>query len=218
MIKIAAASDLHMHWVELPAADLYLFGGDHSYRGTWSELAWWESKLSELKEKRPKSEIIFIDGNHELGSEQNPQLSYEIAGRTGAHYLRNESIELFGIKIFGSPYSQEFNNWAYSYPRDYDYWANRIPDDTDIALIHGPAYGIVDELGENGKALNLGCKSLLKEIFRVKPKLLITGHIHYSGGRHYRHEYADGSSTLFYNVAMVDESYTEVRQPTIIEI
>jgi Icc-related predicted phosphoesterase len=53
-------------------------------------------------------------------------------------------------------------------------WANTVPDDADILLTHGPPFEYLDE----GK----GCRHLLKEIWRARPKLVVYGHIHAGRG------------------------------------
>jgi hypothetical protein len=68
-------------------------------------------------------------------------------------------------------------NWAFQYPRSFspesDIWHNTIPNDTDIVVTHGPALGHVD-----GKRTGVpGCALLLRELWRVKPKVHVCGHI-----------------------------------------
>jgi Icc-related predicted phosphoesterase len=62
------------------------------------------------------------------------------------------------------------------------YWDN-IPDDVDVLITHGPAFGIADEVkeGKTGKVENVGSKSLLKKIETLKTLNLeyhLFGHIH----------------------------------------
>jgi hypothetical protein len=54
-------------------------------------------------------------------------------------------------------------------------WENRIPLDTDVLITHTPPQYHLD--------LNKGCPALLKEIWRVKPRLHIFGHVHSGHGR-----------------------------------
>jgi hypothetical protein len=54
-------------------------------------------------------------------------------------------------------------------------WNNRIPKDTDVLITHTPPKYHLD--------LNLGCASLLSEIWKVKPRLHVFGHIHSGHGR-----------------------------------
>lgn len=54
-------------------------------------------------------------------------------------------------------------------------WGNRIPKDTDVLITHTPPKHHLD--------VNLGCPSLLSEIWKVKPRLHIFGHVHSGHGR-----------------------------------
>ncbi|KAK3398143.1 Metallo-dependent phosphatase-like protein [Sordaria brevicollis] len=64
---------------------------------------------------------------------------------------------------------------AYQYDRPSHPWTNRIPLSTDILITHTPPRHHLD--------LDLGCAGLLSEIWRVKPKLHVFGHIHWGAGR-----------------------------------
>jgi hypothetical protein len=60
-------------------------------------------------------------------------------------YLEHESIEVEGVKIFGSPYSLEFYDWGFMYNKSeaFKLWS-MIPENTDVVVTHGPPYGIQD--------------------------------------------------------------------------
>ena len=79
--------------------------------------------------------------------------------------LYDESITLeCGLKIYGSPYSPEFCNWAFSLKSTQDKidcWS-KIPDDTDILITHTPPHGILDE--RKGSGFNTGDEVLLEEV------------------------------------------------------
>lgn len=66
-------------------------------------------------------------------------------------------------------------NYSFQYPRHLAPWENRIPRDTDILITHSPPRHHLD--------INLGCRSLLDEIWKVKPRLHVFGHIHSGHGR-----------------------------------
>ena len=63
----------------------------------------------------------------------------------------------------------------FQYQRHLPPWDHRIPIDTDVLITHTPPRYHLD--------INLGCLSLLKEIWRVKPRLHVFGHIHSGHGR-----------------------------------
>ncbi|KAG4078701.1 hypothetical protein HA402_015291 [Bradysia odoriphaga] len=62
---------------------------------------------------------------------------------TNCIYLEDESIELFGLKIYGTPWQPEFCNWAFNVPRGEQCLAkwNQIPDGIDILITHTPPVG-----------------------------------------------------------------------------
>jgi Icc-related predicted phosphoesterase len=78
--------------------------------------------------------------------------------------------------------------------RMYSYFPNVI----DILINHGPAYSLLNKVisGENA-----GSRALLEYIDRVKPKLVICGHLHESYG-----EVKYGQSHIV-NCPVLNESY-----------
>jgi hypothetical protein len=63
----------------------------------------------------------------------------------------------------------------FQYERTEAPWQNRIPLETDVLITHTPPRYHLD--------LNLGCAALLEEIWLVKPRLHVFGHIHSGHGR-----------------------------------
>jgi hypothetical protein len=55
-----------------------------------------------------------------------------------------------------------------------------VPDDTDILLTHGPPRGHLDGFKRSG------CTFLAKEVARVRPRLVVFGHIHIGYGQEVR--------------------------------
>ena len=85
-------------------------------------------------------------------------------------------MQIEGINIFGSPYTQYYSKGAFQYPaeRDSFVWSN-IPDKIDILVTHSPPYGVLDK---SSKEVSVGSKSLMARVQQTKPKLHIFGHIH----------------------------------------
>ena len=82
------------------------------------------------------------------------------------------------ITFWGSPYTPEFLNWAFMYPRGTSsklYW-NLIADNLDVLVTHGPPFGILDETAP-GKE-HLGCEELLNAVKEKEPRVHLFGHIH----------------------------------------
>jgi Icc-related predicted phosphoesterase len=94
-------------------------------------------------------------------------------------YLEHEFVEVEGIKIFGSPYTPEFYDWAFMYkPQEGIHIWNIPHKEIDILVTHGPPLGILDQVQRG----NTGCLDLLNLIHKVKPKYHLFGHIHEAYG------------------------------------
>lgn len=74
------------------------------------------------------------------------------------------------LRVYGSPYSPQHDNWALQYPCSEDIWGGKIPDNINILITHGPPRAHLD-------LLNLGCVHLLQELWRVRPRLHVFGHV-----------------------------------------
>ena len=80
------------------------------------------------------------------------------------------------IKIWGSPYTPEFMNWAFMGTPSVltGIWAH-IPENLDILITHGPPFRIMDRTMDG---FEVGCPHLLKRVRMIQPKYHIFGHIH----------------------------------------
>lgn len=122
---------------------------------------------------------IFVAGNHDTSIEKR-LITKENFSSCGIHYLENESIEIEGIKIWGSPHTPTFGDWAFMKARDKlsRVWEH-VPTDTDIVIVHGPPKGILDlSHNFNNDIENCGCGALMKRMLKFPPKLCLFGHIH----------------------------------------
>lgn len=63
------------------------------------------------------------------------------------------------------------------YLREQDAWSETVPRDTDILVTHTPPKYHCD------LDIGLGCQYLLREIWRIRPRLHVCGHIHAGAGR-----------------------------------
>lgn len=128
----------------------------------------------------PIKHKIFVAGNHDSSIEKGLVTKQDF-NENGIIYLENEHVIVEGIKIFGSPYTPEFGQWSFmkARPKLDRIWDKAIPDDSDIVIVHGPPKGILDKsYDRNGNMEACGDKSLLNKIIKVKPKLMLFGHIH----------------------------------------
>ena len=225
-LKCTVISDTHSahEKLNLPGGDILFHCGDLTYEGQPDEVM---PALQWLVEQDYKH-VVFVAGNHDFGFE-NISLVHELGCRTKVeesgvvdayhafiaeheklHYLQNESVEIEGYTIYGSPYTPEFNNWAFSYGskvmRPYSSLStgqmvdiyDEIPACVDIIMTHGPALGVLDTNNSYGRMYGdnrCGCKHLRDRIDELQesrwghkgPLYHLFGHIHERGGkRHYK--------------------------------
>lgn len=208
-MKFVAISDTHCRHrsLRLPKGDVLLHAGDISYRSTRLEiedfLAWFS--------KQPFDHKIFIAGNHDFFFEKEKPSVVQQMMPAGVQYLKDEGVTIDGIKIWGSPYTPYFYQWAFNKRRGAalaKHW-NNIPLDTDILLTHGPAYGILDMVINEQHA---GDKDLLAKVMEVKPKVHVFGHIHESYGITKR------NGTRFINACVLNESYEFANKPIAFDL
>lgn len=208
-MKIVAISDLHGKecWLNIPTSDILIIAGDMGITSLYDAEyvnRWLGNQLATTR--------ILVAGNHDTWNEKvGKDVCKEIF--TNAIYLENELVEVDGLKIYGSPHTPEFNNWAFMYPRysldAKNIWA-KIPENLDFLVTHGPAFGILDR---NQNDERCGCSTLLREIDKKRPKRHVFGHIHLFGSQSITQE-----GINFYNVSVLNEDYKLVHKPTIIEI
>jgi len=215
-INVTLLSDTHTKErnVLVNGGDLILHSGDVMNSGyDWEDLYEFLQWFSEL----PYKMKVFIPGNHDRFIENNPVDAWKMINEfhdKGVRCLIDDFVDFEGLKIYGSPWQPEFYNWAYNLPRNgkelEEKW-NNIPDDTDILLTHGPAWGILDTV-VNRRDVNLGCEMLAKRLETLKPLIHNCGHIHTGYG------YVEKNGTHFFNSAILDERYRHNQKPFDIEI
>lgn len=121
---------------------------------------------------------IAFSGNTSIEKKFVTKKDFEEAGII---YLENESVTIEGIKIFGSPHTPNFGNWAFMKERAKleRFWRLAIDEDVDIVVTHGPPKGVLDKsYDQRNNIESCGDKSLLNRILEVQPAYCLFGHIH----------------------------------------
>lgn len=218
-LKIVALSDTHcqLHKIKdkIPDGDILIHAGDLTYRGTLPEM----SKELNILGQLPHKHKIVISGNHDFLEEKNEFLMQNLCDENGLTLLNDSSVEIEGIKIWGSPWTPWFNSWAFNAYRGEDikkHW-DKIDLDTNILITHGMPYGILDEVfmvcGDPHNPPRLvGCEMLLERIKDLKQlKYHFAGHIHSSYGM------KEVNGVTYFNVSICDEMYHPNNPVTIVE-
>ena len=196
---------------DLPGGNILIHAGDISsmgYEHEITEFAKWYDGLN-------YDHKIFIAGNHDWGFQNNAEkVKGYLTGYKSIDYIQDELLTIQDgdkpeVKIWGSPWQPEFNNWAFNLPKNGDElkakW-DMIPEDVDILITHGPAWGFLDDVdGRRGD--HLGCELLAERIKVIKPKIHVCGHIHTGHGH-----YFDGH-THYFNASLLNERYLYAQTP-----
>ena len=215
-MKIVAISDTHGKHrnLVLPEGDILIHAGDVSSMGKESEIKDFLNWFS----KTDFTYKIMIAGNHDFYFEKivdNAKVLEELIP-ANVIYLNDIGVEIENLgqktlRIWGSPIQPWFFNWAFNRNRGEDikrHW-DKIPQNTDMLITHGPAYGILDKTTRNE---SVGCEDLLEKVKEVKPIFHICGHIHEAYG------YIKQSGTEFINASVLDENYNLRNKPIVFEI
>ena len=196
---IDCISDLHGHYPELEGGDLLIVAGDL----TRSDEPYQYEFLYDILSEKQYGKIIIIAGNHDGCLESR---KVEFVDDDKITYLCDSGTQFEGLKIWGTPWTKTFPSMnplcmAFTCETEEELaekWLT-CPIDTDIIVCHGPPYGILD-VNRDGDCC--GSKSLRELMFKIKPCLMIWGHIHECGGNS-----IDLSTTLCINASYVNERY-----------
>ncbi|WP_071144928.1 metallophosphatase domain-containing protein [Bacteroides ihuae] len=209
-MKILFISDTHGQHRKLrnlPEADMLIHGGDVSKRGEDHEIEDFIRWFSQLDFQYK----IFIAGNHDFYFEDETVNRIQKMLPQNTYYLCDTGVIIEGLNFWGSPISPTFFNWAFNRDRGKEiakYW-NKIPENTDILITHGPPFGVLD-LTQSG--LHVGCEDLLKKVKSIKLQYHLFGHIHEAYGVY------ESAQTTFINGSILDENYVITNQPIVFNL
>jgi len=219
-MKALVISDSHGFHRELdiPEVDMIIFCGDesNSYDPAKNEheardfLDWYSELNIPYK--------LFICGNHSTAIHRGLIKKEEYMRIT---WFFNETKIIKGLKIFGSPYTPRYGDWAYMYNRKdaYKYW-DRIEDDTDIVFTHGGGKSILDladDMEDRNRIVQAGCKTLYDKITKIRPKYHMFGHLHSTHRFNNRGIYNNGVTT-FINASCLNHSNNILYDGFIIDL
>lgn len=208
-MQIVAISDTHGKHrdLKIPDGDVLIHAGDVTRGGTKEQVVDFLEWFSE----QTHTHKIFVAGNHDFFFEQADSDMISSVIPDGIVYLNDSSIEINGVKFWGSPITPWFNNWAFNRNRGSEikkHW-DLIPNDADVLITHGPPFGILDETVYGKRT---GCEELFLRVYHVKPKFHIFGHIHEDYGSFTKGE------TSFVNASVLDDWYEMKNKPVILDL
>lgn len=227
-MKLLCMSDLHgqLPTGPFPTADVAVIAGDitpalHSFygghpAGRMKQAEWIREVFLPWTQTLPVRDVVLTWGNHDHVGEHMRTLLPLAGWPSHVHPLVNDAVMLDGVTFYGVPQTPRFYDWAFN-EDDTDEALGRcwreVPDGTDVLVSHGPPYGVVDSIRIGSEHLG----SLTQRTWLCnpdatnRPRLVICGHIHGSGGR-------SGScgNSYVHNVALVNEAYQLIRQPELI--
>lgn len=205
-MKIIFISDTHgkHRKADIPDGDILIHGGDVT-NGREAQMLDFLNWLAEL----PHTYKIFIGGNMDRMLEVD-SVKYHNMLPDNTFYLENESLELEGLHIWGSPMIPKFVG-AFNRKRGEElraYW-EKIPEDVDILITHTPPAGILDR---TSMGFSVGCKELRQRVNELDARLHLFGHVHESYGREAH------NGTTFINGSFVRGFYQHFNPPLEIEL
>lgn len=219
-MKLIFISDTHTKegYVDIPEGDIIFHCGDISTRGYSHEIRDFGEWFADL----PHKYKVMIPGNHDFLFEREPEKARSIIEECGdIHLLIDQGIEIEGLKIWGSPITPWFWDWAFNRARNTLNGINQgdnidngikkhwdlIPSEVDVLLTHGPPHGA----GFLGTVLrereDVGCEDLAQAIRERKIGLNAFGHIHEGYG------IVETEETIFVNCSILDIRYDPVNKP-----
>lgn len=183
-VSVVCISDTHNSQPELPEGDILIHAGDLTQSGSFQEL---QATITWLRAQSHPVKIV-VSGNHDLLLDPNKDgiaaekatSEREAIDWGDVIYLENQETAITcangrRLRIYGSPRSPRHGNWAFQYPRSKDVWMSTVPEGIDVLVTHCPPRGHLD-------LLRLGCAHLLRELWRVRPRLHVFGHVHEGAG------------------------------------
>ena len=210
-LRLVLISDTHGHhdMLQVPPGDVLIHAGDFTRYGRHDDVIAFNQWLGTL----PHAFKFVILGNHESNSawvKGGAPYTQARCMLSFATLLVNESAEVpiaheahdndvMPLRLFGTNFA-----WPMAEGEDHPNYS-LIPKDTDVLITHGPPKGNVDGM--------LGCQSLARHVERVRPKVLVCGHIHEAHGVEMR------AGTCYANAANAKRGHGQMGwEPIVLDI
>lgn len=218
-MKIIALSDTHGDLPNTEPCDVLIIAGDIC--PLWSksksladhrkdaQRAWVRDRFLPWTEEQPAKRVLWIGGNHDFGVEMpGAYRSFEEKSPKWVKQLQDEAFEWDKHIFWGTPWCPNLFHWAfYKSDQQWEGVAQSIPTDVDVLILHSPPRDpmLVDMCGQHPDWASPYMYQQITQ--RIKPKLVICGHLHEGWGT----KEIDGIT--FANVALKNDEYETVRKP-----
>mmetsp|Transcript_113186 Transcript_113186/g.327010 ORF Transcript_113186/g.327010 Transcript_113186/m.327010 type:complete len:306 (+) Transcript_113186:99-1016(+) len=209
-----------------PPADVLLHAGDFTNSGEPCQVESFAKWLGEY----PAAHKVVIAGNHDVtfhpeyyathhgrfhrkGAFDPQETRQLLIGSGTCTYLEDSETEVLGYRIYGSPWQPAFCDWAFNLPLGEPLrkvW-ERIPEEVDILITHGPPQGIGDKCSHGA---HVGCPDLLQAIRDRRCAISLAGHIHEAHGV----EMDEALGIAYINASTCTLSYRPQQLPIVFDL
>lgn len=217
-LTVVCVADIHgCTFPVIPPCDILLIAGDFTsaylkpfdYEG---QRQYMQGPFTNWLRHAPARHKVAAGGNHDFLAREEAECIRSLPW----YYLEDESIELEGLVIHGSPWTHPFFDWAYMLPEEKlaEKWA-LIPDNCDLLLTHSPPYGLGD-FADNGynPDPHTGSPSLRKLVDdHPTLQLHVFGHIHEGHGQGILE-----NGAIWANASVLNDAYKAVFEPIVVTV
>lgn len=179
-LRFVIVSDTHRIYDHpIPAGDVLIHAGDSELEA--DEMDAWAKSM-------PHQTKVIVCGNMDYRLQRGKSVLQNVV------YLQDSAIDISGVRVYGSPWTPKFTGvfQLENEKAGRSIW-DRVPDDVDVLITHGPPKGILDRTSRGAR---VGDAELLKRVREIRPRVHCFGHIHESYGTE------AGGDTLFCNAAV----------------
>ncbi|VDM42483.1 unnamed protein product [Toxocara canis] len=158
-VCVACTHGVPLDPASIPPGDILIVAGDFTSCGLPKEVKAFNENMGQCrctsKQFRIGQNASLIPGK-DLGVAKEVALKQALSAAlsaakvsnprsllTNVIYLQDSMVELFGIRIYGTPWQPKMDNWAFNLPRGQPLltkW-NQIPTGVDVLITHSPPLG-----------------------------------------------------------------------------
>ena len=211
-VRIVAVSDthnLHGDLRQVPDGDVLIHCGDGLRRGGDEDAV---RALGRWLASQPHAIKVVTGGNHDATLEKLPRARVAELLGSGVSFVANAGLEINGIRIFVSPYSNANSsrspNRAFQGDDVLEELRATLPafakDGLDVLVSHGPPAGILDK--------GAGSDALAELVRDTKPRYHVFGHQHNCFGT------IVTGRTCFVNASSTDGLFALCKPPLVVDV